>query len=138
MLDRKFIVENVELVKANCVNRNIKVDVDRLVELERQRREKDALVQELNRRANEVSKTIGKAPPDQREAIRFYIREGLLPDPERPARNVAYYDPSCVERILLIKELQQKRYLPLSVIKAIVAAPTEKLRLFSDAFKLKE
>jgi hypothetical protein len=27
---------------------------------------------------------------------------------------------------------------PISVIKAIVAAPTEKLRLFSDAFKLKE
>src|SRR5687767_14164154 len=27
---------------------------------------------------------------------------------------------------------------PLSVIKAIVAAPTEKLRIFSDAFKLKE
>jgi hypothetical protein len=27
---------------------------------------------------------------------------------------------------------------PISVIKAIVSAPTEKLRLFSDAFKLKE
>lgn len=27
---------------------------------------------------------------------------------------------------------------PISVIKAIVAAPTEKLRLFSDAFKIKE
>ena len=25
-----------------------------------------------------------------REAIRFYIREGLLPEPERPSRNVAW------------------------------------------------
>lgn len=62
-----------------------------------------------------------------RETIRFYIREGLLPQPERPGRNVAWYDESFVERIALIKELQQKRFLPLQVIKAIVgndAAPS--------------
>lgn len=57
-----------------------------------------------------------------RETIRFYVREGLLPEPERPARNVAYYDTACVERIRLIKELQQKRFLPLHVIKAVLAA----------------
>jgi DNA-binding transcriptional MerR regulator len=55
-----------------------------------------------------------------RETIRFYIREGLLPEPERPSRNVAWYDESFVERIALIKELQQKRFLPLHVIKAMV------------------
>ncbi len=31
MLDRRFIVENAELVKQNCVNRGVKVDVDRFV-----------------------------------------------------------------------------------------------------------
>ncbi|MFV1965807.1 MAG: serine--tRNA ligase [Pirellulaceae bacterium] len=61
MLDRKYIVDNVAVVKENCVHRGIQVDVDRLVELETQRREKQQEVQELNRRANEVSKTIGKA-----------------------------------------------------------------------------
>lgn len=55
-----------------------------------------------------------------RETIRFYIREGLLPEPERPRRNVAWYDASFVERVRLIKELQGKRYLPLHVIKAIL------------------
>jgi DNA-binding transcriptional MerR regulator len=63
-----------------------------------------------------------------REAIRFYIHAGLLPEPERPARNVAWYDESFVERILLIKRLQNERYLPLAVIKAIVSggeAPPE-------------
>jgi len=59
-----------------------------------------------------------------RESIRFYIREGLLPEPERPGRNVAWYDESFVARIRLIKELQQKRYLPLHVIKAIVGGDT--------------
>jgi DNA-binding transcriptional MerR regulator len=55
-----------------------------------------------------------------RETIRFYIRAGLLPEPKRPGRNVAWYDEAFVERIRLIKELQQKRFLPLQVIKAIV------------------
>lgn len=59
-----------------------------------------------------------------RESIRFYIREGLLPEPERPGRNVAWYDESFVDRIRLIKELQQQRYLPLQVIKAIVSGAT--------------
>jgi predicted DNA-binding transcriptional regulator AlpA len=57
-----------------------------------------------------------------RETIRFYIREGLLPQPERPNRNVAWYDEAFVERVALIKELQQKRFLPLQVIKALVGA----------------
>lgn len=57
-----------------------------------------------------------------RETIRFYIREGLLPEPERPARNVAWYDDRFVERLHLIKELQEKRFLPLSVIKSILGA----------------
>lgn len=56
-----------------------------------------------------------------RETIRFYIHAGLLPEPERLGRNVALYEASFVDRIRLIKELQQKRYLPLRVIKAIVA-----------------
>jgi DNA-binding transcriptional MerR regulator len=59
-----------------------------------------------------------------REAIRFYIREGLLPEPQRPNRNVAWYDESFVERILLIKRLQQERFLPLSVIKGILGDST--------------
>jgi DNA-binding transcriptional MerR regulator len=57
-----------------------------------------------------------------RETIRYYIREGLLPAPDRPGRNVAWYDESFVERIALIKEMQRTRRLPLHVIKATVTA----------------
>ena len=63
-----------------------------------------------------------------RETIRFYIREGLLPQPDRPGRNVAWYDESFVERIALIKEIQQKRFLPLQVIKTIVGNDAEPSR----------
>ncbi len=65
-------------------------------------------------------KDLERATGVGRETIRFYIRAGLLPEPKRPGRNVAWYDETFVERIRLIKELQQKRFLPLQVIKAIV------------------
>ncbi len=69
MLDRKYIMENPELVQQNCQHRLAEVDVQQLVELERQRREKLTRVQQLNQRANEVSKTIGQAVDDrEREA----------------------------------------------------------------------
>ena len=69
MLDRKFIVENADLVDQNCVNRGVKVDVHRFVQLEETRRLLQIEVEELNRKANEVSKSIGKAKdPAEREA----------------------------------------------------------------------
>ena len=64
MLDRKFIVENAAAVKQNCANRGMSCDVERLVQLEAQRRAKLLEVEELNRKANEVAKSIGKAKDD--------------------------------------------------------------------------
>lgn len=56
-----------------------------------------------------------------REAIHFYLREGLLPEPERPKRNVALYTDEHVVRIRTIKRLQQERSLPLREIKELLA-----------------
>jgi DNA-binding transcriptional MerR regulator len=52
--------------------------------------------------------------------IRYYLREGLLGDGEdvvRTSRNMAYYPPEYVERIALIKRLQEERFMPLRVIR---------------------
>jgi DNA-binding transcriptional MerR regulator len=49
--------------------------------------------------------------------IKHYLREGLLPEPVRTSRNMAYYPPDFVERIRLIKQLQEERFMPLRVIK---------------------
>lgn len=69
MLDRKFIVENVDAVKQNCANRNVSCEIDKLVELEAQRRELMKKAEELNREANAVAKSIGKAKDEaEREA----------------------------------------------------------------------
>ena len=59
-----------------------------------------------------------------RETIRYYIREGLLPEPVRPKRNVATYGREHVKRLNLIRRLQHERHLPLSVIKAVVTSET--------------
>ena len=76
MLDRKFIVENAELVKQNCVNRGVKCEVDRLVELEIRRRELDQQTQELNRQANDFAKKIGQAKDaGERETLKEQARQ---------------------------------------------------------------
>jgi DNA-binding transcriptional MerR regulator len=52
--------------------------------------------------------------------IKHYLREGLLgaqDDVVRTSRNMAYYPPEFVERIQLIKRLQEERFMPLRVIR---------------------
>ena len=61
MLDRKFILENLEAVRQNCINRNVNVELDRFVELENMRKDLQKQSEDLNRQANELSKSIGKA-----------------------------------------------------------------------------
>ena len=52
--------------------------------------------------------------------IKHYLREGLLPEPVKTSRNMAYYPPEFVERIKLIKRLQEERFMPLKAIKNIL------------------
>jgi DNA-binding transcriptional MerR regulator len=52
--------------------------------------------------------------------IKHYLREGLLPDPVRTSRNMAWYPPEFVERIRLIKQLQEERFMPLKAIKTVL------------------
>ena len=52
--------------------------------------------------------------------IKHYLREGLLPEPVKTSRNMAWYPPKFVERIQLIKDLQERRFMPLKVIKGLL------------------
>jgi len=52
--------------------------------------------------------------------IKHYLREGLLGGEDeivRTSRNMAYYPPEFVDRIRLIKRLQEERFMPLRVIR---------------------
>jgi seryl-tRNA synthetase len=56
LLDRKFILQNEVAVRANIQHRNMRVDIDRFVDLERQRADLDRRLDETNRQANQIAK----------------------------------------------------------------------------------
>jgi DNA-binding transcriptional MerR regulator len=60
--------------------------------------------------------------------IKHYLREGLLPEPVRTSRNMAYYPPDFVERIRLIKQLQEERFMPLRLIKRALDEDPDRVR----------
>ncbi len=55
-----------------------------------------------------------------RQAIHFYIQQGLVPQGLKTGRNMAYYGEEHVQRVLLIRKLQHERFLPLKAIKALL------------------
>jgi DNA-binding transcriptional MerR regulator len=65
--------------------------------------------------------------------IKHYLREGLLGDGDhvlRTSRNMAYYPVQFVERVRLIKRLQEERFMPLRVIRDVLDEDPERaLRL---------
>ncbi|MEX0938132.1 MAG: serine--tRNA ligase [Pirellulales bacterium] len=70
MLDRRYILENVDEVQKNCDRRGVRIDVGRFAELEAKRREIQTEIEELNRQANVVSKSIGQAADAQQRELR--------------------------------------------------------------------
>lgn len=63
--------------------------------------------------------------------IKHYLREGLLGGEDgivRTSRNMAYYPPELVERIALIKRLQEERFMPLRLIKRVLDDDPERVR----------
>src|SRR6516164_4122141 len=74
MLDAAFIRDNLAAVKANCVNRKVNVDVDRVVALDDERKRLAQQTQNVQQRQNELSKLIPKEKdPANKQAL---IAEG--------------------------------------------------------------
>ncbi|MBN1881879.1 MAG: MerR family transcriptional regulator [Deltaproteobacteria bacterium] len=84
-----------------------------------------------------MSKKAGQKPPGLKiselakradvtiPTIKHYLKEGLLPRPIKTGRTMSYYDEACVDRVRLIKRLQNERFLPLYVIKQILESDTD-------------
>jgi DNA-binding transcriptional MerR regulator len=61
--------------------------------------------------------------------IKHYLREGLLgseAEVMRTSRNMAYYPVEFVERVRLIKRLQEERFMPLRVIREVMASDPDR------------
>ena len=88
---------------------------------------RDSGGQEPLLKMSELAERSGVSPG----TIRYYLREGLLgrgEDVVRTSRNMAYYPASYVQRIELIKRLQQQRYMPLRVIKGALEEDPERVQ----------
>lgn len=55
-----------------------------------------------------------------RQAIHFYIREGLVPEGRKLGRNRAAYGQEHLDRIRLVRQLQHEHFLPLRAIRALI------------------
>ena len=59
--------------------------------------------------------------------IKHYLREGLLEgDVVKTSRNMAWYPPEFVERLQLIKRLQEERFMPLRAIREVLEDDPER------------
>lgn len=54
-----------------------------------------------------------------RSTINYYIKEGILPLPQKSAKNMAYYDETFVEKLKLI-EIMKKEHYSLAQIKKLI------------------
>ncbi|MCF7817361.1 MAG: serine--tRNA ligase [Kiritimatiellales bacterium] len=77
MLDIRFVRENADAVKAAMANRNAKVDVDAVLELDSRRRVIVAEAEELKAERNRISKSIGQMIKEGQnaETIKAQVRD---------------------------------------------------------------
>lgn len=84
MFDVKFIVENPEKVKESAINKNIAVDIDKIVKLHNDWKEKLIKLENLRARQNEVSKEIPNATDN---------KESLLEEMKRVKEEIKTLEP---------------------------------------------
>jgi DNA-binding transcriptional MerR regulator len=69
--------------------------------------------------------------------IRFYVKEGLLPSPDKVNKKMAYYDEGCINKIKAIQHLREKKYYPLAFIKNILRRMDDNLT-FEEAVAVED
>jgi DNA-binding transcriptional MerR regulator len=60
-----------------------------------------------------------------RQAIHFYIQQGLVPPGRKTGRNTATYGEEHVERVRVVRQLQNERFMPLKAIRAVLDGKDE-------------
>ncbi len=78
-------------------------------------------------------KHLMEATGESKSTILFYVKEGLLPEPQKPKPNLHLYDESCINIIKFIKYLQHQFSYTIAQIKTIFE---ERELSFSDDFSM--
>lgn len=76
MLDAVFVRNNLELVKANCKNRNVKADIDRVVFCDDERKRLATQTQLIQQQQNELSRSMSQVKDKKSEEFQELTRKG--------------------------------------------------------------
>jgi len=60
---------------------------------------------------------LAEATGESISTVKYYVKEGLVETACKTGKNMAYYSPDSVERVKLIRTLQNEKYYPLAIIK---------------------
>ena len=71
-----------------------------------------------------ISEVIAKTGVS-RQAIHYYVKEGLLAPPFKTSRNFGWYSNKHLKTLALIQKLQHERFLPLMAIKSLMKGTAE-------------
>jgi len=74
MLDLKFIRENPDLIRRGAADKRIKIDLDRLLALDAEVRPLQTTLESLQADRNRLSKNIGSAKPEERDALKAEVQ----------------------------------------------------------------
>ena len=103
MLDIKFIRDNADLIKKGARDKRNNIDIDLLLKLDGEIRPLQTNWEELQANRNRLSKEIGKASPDQREAMKAEVQE-IKARMEKIEAELAAKKPEFESMLLLVPQ----------------------------------
>ena len=105
MLDIKFIRQNPQIVKEGCRKKQIKVDVDKLLELDKKRRETLQALEEMLAQKNKASKIISQTKNEKEKQKLILKMQELDKNSERLNKNLKELDKEFNDLMLKIPNL---------------------------------
>ena len=103
MLDIKFIRDNADLIKKGARDKRNNIDIDQLLKLDSEVRPLQTAWEELQATRNRLSKEIGKASPDSREAMKAEVQD-IKSKMEKIEAELASKKPELEAMLLLVPQ----------------------------------
>lgn len=105
MLDIKFIRNNPEIVKAACQNRQIKIDIDKLLRIDKEKREKQTALEEILAEKNKANKIISQTKNEKEKKKLILEMRELDKSSDRLSDNLKKLDNEIDKLMALIPNI---------------------------------
>ena len=107
MLDIKFIRENPEKVKEGCKKKQVKVDIDRLLEFDKKRREALQALEDMRAQKNKASKKISETKSKKEKQKIILAMQELDRNSDRLNKSLKELEEKFTQLMLQIPNLPQ-------------------------------